>query len=84
MARTRQHSGAHHPSDLASAPTDDHQPEVALQTHFWLTAEDIALLDAWVFQLRNNGWRRASRSACVRAMLRLLQDSPLDLQSVTN
>ncbi len=84
MAPSRQRSAAQHLSDLASAPGDDHQSEVTLQTHFWLTAEDIALLDTWVFQLRYNGWRRASRSACVRALVRLINDSPIDLESVTN
>ncbi len=84
MAPNRQRSAAQHLNDLASARADDHQSEVTLQTHFWLTAEDIALLDTWVFQLRYNGWRRASRSACVRAMVRLIHDGPIDLESVTN
>lgn len=52
------------------------------QTHFWLTDDDVAVLDWWVFQLRRNGWRGVSRSACIRALLEAVRDRPIALTGI--
>ena len=54
------------------------------QTHFWVSDDDLAVLDEWVYQLRRSGWRRVSRSACLRAMIEAARDLPLDLNGVSN
>lgn len=52
------------------------------QTSFWLTNQDIQLTDEWVHQLRRNGWPRANRSACIRAMIDRLREANVDLTGV--
>ncbi len=54
------------------------------QTHFWLTDEDIRFTDDWAYQLRRNGWQRATRSACMRAMIHLLRQANVDLADVSD
>lgn len=54
----------------------------AHQTHFWLTDEDVEVLDWWVFQLRRGGWRGVSRSACIRALLEAIRDRPVQLTGI--
>ncbi|MDP9310888.1 MAG: hypothetical protein M3R24_08345 [Chloroflexota bacterium] len=63
----------------ADAPIASSQPR---QTHFWLTDEDIQFMDAVAYHLRRNGWQRATRSACMRTMIQLLQQANVDLTDV--
>lgn len=84
MSRDRQRSGAQSHRTHSESPPEDHVPEETLQTHVWLTPGDLQILDAWVLQMRHNGWRRATRSACIRAVVSLINEHPLDLENVTN
>jgi hypothetical protein len=54
------------------------------QTHVWLTDDDVALLDAWSYRLRRGGWQRATRSACVRALITVLHDIEVDISGVAD
>lgn len=54
------------------------------QTHVWLNDSDIEFLDSWAFRLRRSGWNRATRSACVRAMINVLRDTKIELVQVSN
>lgn len=63
-------------ADQQATSTDAATQGELHQTHFWLRDDDLAMLDAWVYQLRRGGWRGASRSACVRAVIRLLGNGP--------
>ncbi len=83
MSRNRQRMTAHPPSDVL-APATVHGPEESLQTHFWLTPDDLQLLDDWMFQMRRNGWRRVTRSACIRGLVSVFREHPPDLRHVTN
>ncbi len=65
---------------LEAKPTSS-QPR---QTHFWLTDEDIQFTDDWAYQLRRNGWQRATRSACMRVMIHLLRQANVDLADVSD
>jgi hypothetical protein len=52
------------------------------QTHVWLADDDVALLDDWAYRLRRAGWQRATRSACVRALITVLHDVDVDVSGV--
>jgi hypothetical protein len=84
MSHNWQRSGAQPHRTPSENPSEDHVPEETLQTHVWLTPGDLQILDARVLQMRHNGWRRATRLACIRAVVSLINEHPLDLESVTN
>ena len=59
-------------------------PAAYHQTNFWLTEAESETLDSWVYQLRRGGWRAASRSSCVRAMIHAMRGVPLDLDNIAD
>ncbi len=63
---------------------DTTQTHQLKQTHVWLTDDDVALLDDWAYRLRRGGWQRATRSACVRALITVLQDIDVDVRGVAD
>ncbi len=84
MPPRQQQPMAHQTTPAPSTPSSDTVDESAQprQTHFWLTNDDIQLMDDWAYQLRRNGWQRATRSSCARALIRLLRQANVDVADV--
>ncbi len=53
------------------------------QTAIWLSDEELDWLDTNIQKIKKGGWRGATRSALVRALIRAAMDQPLDLTGVT-
>ncbi len=80
MSRRKPPAAPVDPPTLDSATSE--QPLPIYQSNFWITNEDGDLLDTWVLTLKRGGWRTATRSSCIRALLQLVRDHPPDLAHV--
>jgi hypothetical protein len=67
-------------------PKQDISPPEATphQTAVWLTDEETGWIDARLLEIKHAGWRGVTRSAFIRALIRMTMQRSLDVRGVTS